>query len=50
MGNETGLGEVQTLNVVIECGVFVAIETQVFESVICRKVLEKYIARTLAVS
>ena len=31
----------QTLNVIIECQVFVAIEIQVFESVVCREILEK---------
>ena len=36
---ETGLGGVQTLNVVIESGVLVTIEIQVFESIVSGEVL-----------
>lgn len=44
---ETGRGEVQTLNVIIECRVFVAIEIQIFESIVCGEVLEKRITRSV---
>ena len=38
---ETGLGGVQTLDVIVEGGVLVAIEIQVFESVVSGEVLKR---------
>jgi hypothetical protein len=40
---ETGLGRVQTLDIIVERRVFVAIAIQVFESVVCREVLGKHV-------
>ena len=42
-GIGTGLGEVRTLNIIIESGIFIPIEIQVFERVVCGEVLEKHI-------
>jgi len=41
-GIGTGMGGVQTLNVIVEGGVFVAIEIQVFEGVVSGEVLERH--------
>ena len=47
---EMGQSEVRTLDIIIECRVFMAIKIQVFESVVCGKVLEKHITQTLTIS